>query len=167
MRGDRPGRGELRSAQPRRHGEQHRLAAAALRHDAHSVRASSAGTGRVGALCRVRPSRGYRAAHRRQDAHRLLRERGQSGRQHLRYRGAGEVAHRHGIPLVVDNTVASPMLLRPIEYGADIVVHSLTKFMGGHGTTLGGVIVDSGNFPWAQHARAFLCSASPITPITA
>ena len=63
-----------------------------------------------------------------------------------------QVAHRHGIPLVVDNTVATPMLLRPIEYGADIVVHSLTKFMGGHGTTLGGVIVDSGNFPWAQHA---------------
>ncbi len=77
------------------------------------------------------------------------------------------MAHRHGIPLVVDNTVATPMLLRPIEYGADVVVHSLTKFMGGHGTTLGGVIVDSGNFPWAQHAAAFPCSASPITPITA
>src|SRR5262252_3179179 len=65
------------------------------------------------------------------------------------------VAHRHGIPLVVDNTVATPMLLRPIEYGADIVVHSLTKFMGGHGTTLGGVIVDSGNFPWKKHADRF------------
>ena len=58
------------------------------------------------------------------------------------------VAHKHGVPLVVDNTVATPILLRPIEYGADIVLHSLTKFMGGHGTTLGGAIVDSGKFLW-------------------
>ena len=65
-----------------------------------------------------------------------------------------EVGARHGVPLIVDNTVATPILLRPIEYGADIVVHSLTKFMGGHGTTLGGVIVDSGRFPWAAHAAA-------------
>ena len=65
------------------------------------------------------------------------------------------VAKRHGIPLVVDNTVATPIMLRPIEYGADIIVHSLTKFMGGHGTTLGGAIVDSGRFPWKQHARRF------------
>ena len=72
-----------------------------------------------------------------------------------------QAAHRHGIPLVVDNTVATPMLLRPIEYGADIVVHSLTKFMGGHGTTLGGVIVDSGNFPWAQHAARFPMFCEP------
>jgi len=65
------------------------------------------------------------------------------------------VAHRHGVPLIVDNTVATPVLLRPIEYGADIVVHSLTKFMGGHGTTLGGAIVDSGKFPWKEHAKQF------------
>ena len=65
------------------------------------------------------------------------------------------VAARHGIPLVVDNTVATPILLRPIEHGADIVVHSLTKFMGGHGTTLGGAIVDSGRFPWRSHADRF------------
>ena len=65
------------------------------------------------------------------------------------------VAKRHGVPLVVDNTVATPILLRPIDYGADIVVHSLTKFLGGHGTTLGGAIVDSGRFPWQQHARRF------------
>jgi O-acetylhomoserine (thiol)-lyase len=65
------------------------------------------------------------------------------------------VAHEHGVPLIVDNTVATPILLRPIEYGADIVVHSLTKFMGGHGTTLGGAIVDSGKFPWAKHAARF------------
>ncbi len=65
------------------------------------------------------------------------------------------VAKRHGVPLVVDNTVATPILLRPIDCGADIVVHSLTKFLGGHGTTLGGAIVDSGRFPWQQHARRF------------
>ena len=65
------------------------------------------------------------------------------------------VAHRHGVPLIVDNTVATPILLRPIEFGADIVVHSLTKFMGGHGTTLGGMIVDSGAFAWRQHAARF------------
>ncbi|MFZ0421284.1 MAG: O-acetylhomoserine aminocarboxypropyltransferase/cysteine synthase family protein [Xanthobacteraceae bacterium] len=65
------------------------------------------------------------------------------------------VARRHGVPLVVDNTVATPILLRPIDYGADIVVHSLTKFMGGHGTTLGGAIVDSGKFDWKAQARRF------------
>ena len=65
------------------------------------------------------------------------------------------VAARHGVPLIVDNTVATPILLRPIDYGADIIVHSLTKFMGGHGTTLGGAIVDSGRFPWKAHARRF------------
>jgi len=66
-----------------------------------------------------------------------------------------EVAHRNGVPLIVDNTVATPILVRPIDYGADIVVHSLTKFLGGHGTTLGGVIIDSGNFPWTEHADRF------------
>lgn len=69
--------------------------------------------------------------------------------------GLAEVAHAHGIPLVVDNTVATPILLRPIEFGADIVVHSLTKYMGGHGTTMGGAIIDSGNFPWAKHPDKF------------
>lgn len=66
-----------------------------------------------------------------------------------------EIAHRHGIPLIVDNTVASPYLLRPIEHGADIVVHSLTKYLGGHGTSIGGAIVDSGKFPWAEHKERF------------
>ncbi len=65
------------------------------------------------------------------------------------------IGQRHGIPLVVDNTVPTPVMLRPIEYGADIIVHSLTKFMGGHGTTLGGAIVDSGRFPWKAHADRF------------
>src|ERR1700761_535365 len=66
-----------------------------------------------------------------------------------------KVAHRHGVPLVVDNTVATPILLRPFDYGADIAIHSLTKFLGGHGTTLGGAIVDSGRFPWKNHADRF------------
>jgi O-acetylhomoserine (thiol)-lyase len=65
------------------------------------------------------------------------------------------------VPLIVDNTVATPILLRPIEYGADIVVHSLTKFMGGHGTTLGGIIVDSGKFPWKKHAQRFPMFSRP------
>src|SRR5579872_1625218 len=71
------------------------------------------------------------------------------------------VAHKHGVPLIVDNTVATSILLRPIEYGADIVVHSLTKFMGGHGTTLGGAIVDSGKFPWREHAERFPMFSQP------
>jgi O-acetylhomoserine (thiol)-lyase len=71
------------------------------------------------------------------------------------------VAHSHGVPLIVDNTVASPILLRPIDYGADIVVHSLTKFLGGHGTTLGGAIVDSGNFPWQRYAQKFPMFCEP------
>ena len=72
-----------------------------------------------------------------------------------------QVAHKHELPLIVDNTVATPILLRPIEYGADIVVHSLTKFLGGHGTTLGGAIVDSGKFPWKQHASRFPMFSQP------
>ena len=66
-----------------------------------------------------------------------------------------DVAHRHGVPLVVDNTVATPILFRPIEHGADIVMESLTKFMGGHGTTLAGAVIDSGRFPWREHAAKF------------
>jgi O-acetylhomoserine (thiol)-lyase len=66
-----------------------------------------------------------------------------------------EIAHRHGVPLIVDNTVPSPYLLRPFEFGADIVVHSLTKYLGGHGNSIGGAIVDSGRFPWAKHKERF------------
>ncbi|HJV07158.1 MAG TPA: bifunctional O-acetylhomoserine aminocarboxypropyltransferase/cysteine synthase [Chromobacteriaceae bacterium] len=66
-----------------------------------------------------------------------------------------DVAHAHGVPLIVDNTVPSPYLCRPFEHGADIVVHSLTKYMGGHGTTIAGAIVDSGKFPWGQHKERF------------
>ena len=66
-----------------------------------------------------------------------------------------QIAHSHGVPLIVDNTVPSPYLCRPFEHGADIVVHSLTKYLGGHGNSLGGVIVDSGEFPWKEHAQRF------------
>ena len=66
-----------------------------------------------------------------------------------------EMAHKHGVPLMVDNTVATPILIKPIDYGADIVVHSLTKYMGGHGNSLGGIIVDSGKFPWAKYPERF------------
>lgn len=66
-----------------------------------------------------------------------------------------KMAHSHGIPFIIDNTVATPYLTKPIDYGADIVINSLTKYLGGHGTTLGGILVDSGNFPWAEHAERF------------
>ena len=66
-----------------------------------------------------------------------------------------EIAHRNGVPLIVDNTVPSPYLCRPIEHGADIVVHALTKYLGGHGNSIGGIIVDSGKFPWAEHKEKF------------
>jgi O-acetylhomoserine (thiol)-lyase len=66
-----------------------------------------------------------------------------------------DAAHRHGVPLIVDNTVATPILCRPFEHGADIVVHSLTKYIGGHGTSIGGIVVDSGKFPWADHKARF------------
>ncbi|HTB67183.1 MAG TPA: aminotransferase class I/II-fold pyridoxal phosphate-dependent enzyme [Steroidobacteraceae bacterium] len=72
-----------------------------------------------------------------------------------------QVAHRAGVPLIVDNTVPTPILLRPIEYGADVVLHSLTKFLGGHGTTLGGILIDSGKFPWTQHAARFPMLTTP------
>jgi O-acetylhomoserine (thiol)-lyase len=71
----------------------------------------------------------------------------------LDIRGIADVAHAAGVPLIIDNTLATPYLLRPIEHGADIVVHSLTKFIGGHGTSIGGIIVDGGTFDWAQNDK--------------
>ncbi|GAB6071263.1 bifunctional O-acetylhomoserine aminocarboxypropyltransferase/cysteine synthase [Thiomicrorhabdus hydrogeniphila] len=72
-----------------------------------------------------------------------------------------DIAHSHGIPLIVDSTVATPVLWKPIDDGADIVIHAATKYIGGHGTTLGGVIVDSGKFPWAEHADRFPLLSTP------
>ncbi len=71
------------------------------------------------------------------------------------------MAHRHGVPVIVDNTVATPVLIKPFNYGADVVVHSLTKYMGGHGNSIGGVIVDSGKFPWAENAARFPMLTQP------
>ncbi|GAA5218233.1 O-acetylhomoserine aminocarboxypropyltransferase/cysteine synthase family protein [Corallincola platygyrae] len=75
--------------------------------------------------------------------------------------GVARVAHNAGVPLVIDNTVATPVLCKPIEHGADIVVHSMTKYMGGHGTALGGVIVDGGSFPWSDYAEKFPMFTQP------
>ena len=72
-----------------------------------------------------------------------------------------EAAHRHGVPLIVDITVATPMLCRPFEHGADIVVHSLTKYIGGHGTSIGGIVIDSGTFPWADNKERFALLNTP------
>ncbi len=72
-----------------------------------------------------------------------------------------EVAHRAGVPLIVDNTVPTPILVRPIDHGADVVIHSLTKFLGGHGTTMGGVIIDSGRFAWERHAARYPMLTQP------
>ncbi len=75
--------------------------------------------------------------------------------------GVAEVAHRHGIPFIIDNTFGTPYLIRPLEHGADIVVHSATKFLGGHGTSLGGVIVDGGKFDWKANPDKFPTLAKP------
>jgi O-acetylhomoserine (thiol)-lyase len=72
-----------------------------------------------------------------------------------------QIAHRHGVPLIVDNTVATPVLCRPFEHGADIVVHSLTKYIGGHGTTIGGIIIDSGKFDWVANKSRFRLLSEP------
>ncbi|MCP4409561.1 MAG: bifunctional O-acetylhomoserine aminocarboxypropyltransferase/cysteine synthase [Gammaproteobacteria bacterium] len=72
-----------------------------------------------------------------------------------------DIAHSHGVPLIVDNTVPTPYLCRPFEHGADIVVHALTKYMGGHGNSIGGILVDSGRFPWAEHKDRFACLNEP------
>ncbi|HBX37414.1 MAG TPA: O-acetylhomoserine/O-acetylserine sulfhydrylase, partial [Pseudohongiella sp.] len=66
-----------------------------------------------------------------------------------------EIAHRHGVPLIVDNTVGTPYLCRAFDHGADIIVHSLTKYIGGHGTTVGGIIIDSGKFDWVANKARF------------
>jgi O-acetylhomoserine (thiol)-lyase len=72
-----------------------------------------------------------------------------------------EMAHGHGVPVIADNTVPTPFLLKPFAHGADVVIHSLTKFVGGHGTTLGGIIIDAGRFPWSEHADRFPLMVGP------
>lgn len=75
--------------------------------------------------------------------------------------GVAERAHELGVPIIADNTVATPFLLKPLRHGADVVIHSLTKFVGGHGTTMGGIIVDGGTFPWTEHADRFRLLIDP------
>lgn len=79
----------------------------------------------------------------------------------LDIRTVADIAHEAGVPLIVDNTIATPYLIRPFEHGADIVVHSATKFLGGHGTVIGGVIVDGGTFPWSEHSDRFPGLSTP------
>lgn len=79
----------------------------------------------------------------------------------LDIRAVADIAHRHGLPLIIDNTFGTPFLIRPIEHGADIVIHSATKFLGGHGSSLGGIIVDGGTFDWLAHADRFPTLAKP------
>ncbi|GAA4073586.1 hypothetical protein GCM10023065_30210 [Microbacterium laevaniformans] len=85
----------------------------------------------------------------------------------LDIRTVADVAHEAGVPLIVDNTIATPYLIRPFEHGADIVVHSATKFLGGHGTVIGGAIVDGGTFRWSQHADRFPGLTTPDPSTTA
>jgi O-acetylhomoserine (thiol)-lyase len=127
----------------------------AVRRHLQPVRPHLAAAGHRGALCRpARPGQLCRADRR---AHQggVLRIHRQPAGQRDRHRALAEVAHAHGVPLIVDNTVPSPYLCRPFEHGADIVVHSLTKYLGGHGNSIGGIIVDSGKFPWAEHKERF------------
>src|SRR5690606_19092825 len=72
-----------------------------------------------------------------------------------------KIAHEYGVPVIVDNTVATPVLQKSFDFGADIIVHSLTKYIGGHGNSIGGIIVDSGKFPWGQHAERFPALNTP------
>jgi O-acetylhomoserine (thiol)-lyase len=78
-----------------------------------------------------------------------------------------KIAHEYGVPVVVDNTVATPVLQKSFDFGADIIVHSLTKYIGGHGNSIGGVIVDSGKFPWGQYPERFKVLNTPIQAIMA
>ena len=103
----------------------------------------------------------WKAAVRAEHQGLLRRDHRQPGRQRPRHRGRGRIAHDHDIPLLVDNTFATPFLCRPIEWGADIVLHSATKFIGGHGTSIGGVVVDSGQFNWSNGRFPVVAEPSP------
>ena len=167
VREQRAGGGQLCSAERHRTGHQHRLGSAALRNHAHSLRSFSAKPGSHRPLCGDRIIRTHIEKLIDDKTRAVFCESvGNPAGNICDIEALARVAHKHGVPLIVDNTVATPILLRPIEYGADIVVHSLTKFLGGHGTTLGGAIVDSGNFPWKEHASVSRCSASRILRIT-
>ena len=147
-----PGRGNLRDPEPRRGRRPHRLQPAPLRRHLqplplHAAQARHRGVVRRGPRRpRAVAGRDPRRTPRRSTARPSPTRRTTSSTS----RASPAVAHEHGVPLIVDNTVATPYLIRPLEHGADIVVHSATKYLGGHGTAIAGVIVDGGTFDWTQ-----------------
>ena len=141
-------------------GRQHRLHAAALRHHPYAAGPCAAAFGHPGRFA-ADDSAAAMAALIDENTRALFCESvGNPAGNICDIEAIAEVAHAHGVPLIVDNTVATPILLRPIEHGADIVVHSLTKFMGGHGAAMGGIVVDGGKFR-LDGARRALSRNSP------
>jgi hypothetical protein len=157
----RTGGGALHPAGARR---PRRVVIGALRRHGEPVQAHAAQDVRGADLGRSRRSRRMEGGRPRQHEGLLRRDDRQPGRQRARHRSRRGVAHEHGLPLLVDNTFATPYLCRPIEWGADIVLHSATKFIGGHGTSIGGVVVDSGQFNWSN--GRFLSWPNRRRPIT-
>ena len=157
----RPGRALLRGARRCRARQQHRLGAAALRHDVHAVRAPTAEARRQARFAKSDRAEDLEALIDANTRALFCETVGNPAGNVCDLEALAGVAHRHGMPLIVDNTVPTPMLVRPMEYGADIIVHSLTKFMGGHGTTLGGIVVDCGSFPWDEHAARYPMFSEP------
>ncbi len=140
----------LLAAQHRARRRSHREFGLALRRHVQRVRAHAAELRHRGRRSSIRTTGELRGRDQAEHQGRLRRNDRQSEARRARRRSVARVAHEPGVPLIVDNTLATPYLLRPIEYGADVVVHSATKFIGGHGTSIGGVIVDAGNFDWSH-----------------
>ena len=143
----------LRDPQHRRRRRRDRLRQQPLRRHLQPVRPHVAALGHRSRPGRSDRPRGFRRAHHAEHQGGLRRDDRQPEARRARHRKVAAIAHDAGVPLIVDNTMPTPYLLRPIEHGADIVVHSATKFIGGHGTSIGGVIVDGGKFDWAQNDK--------------
>ena len=135
--------------------------AAAVRRHLHVLRARAADASESRSASRRRPARVDRGADRRANEGGLLRDVGNPAGNVIDLAAVAAAAHGTACRVIADNTVPTPFLLKPFEHGADVVIHSLTKFIGGHGTTLGGIIIDGGTFPWADHPDRF---ASLIEP---
>ena len=164
-----PGGALLCLRQCRAGGPQHRLHAAALRHHPYPA-ASCAAAARAwkAALPAATAPRRWRPASTTIPARCSAKRWAIPAGNICDIEAIARMAHAHGVPLIVDNTVATPVLLKPARYGADIIVHSLTKFMGGHGNAMGGILLDAGNFDWMaqQDALPAIHHAGSI-PITA
>jgi O-acetylhomoserine (thiol)-lyase len=141
-------------------GSNDRLGAAALRRHLHALRAHAPGAGYRRALRHGRHASGPRAAHRDKTAA-SLESIGNPAGNVADIEAIAEMAHRHGVPVIADATVTPPTITKSIAHGVDIVVHSMTKYIGGHGNSLGGMIVDSGNFPWAEHPDKYPMLTEP------